>query len=115
MEQKTAIVIGASTGIGAATAEALAQQYKKIAITSFRHPEKLKEVQQKILAQGTDCYAETGDAGDFTFVKQFIEHVTEHFGNHIPLFVNNRRVWDRARVTHRHGRDSRRSMSTNIT
>lgn len=29
MEQKTAIVIGASTGIGAATAEALAQQYKK--------------------------------------------------------------------------------------
>ena len=73
MEQKTAIVIGASTGIGAATAEALAQQYKKIAITSFRHPEKLKEVQQKILAQGTDCYAEIGDAGDFTFVRQFIE------------------------------------------
>ncbi len=35
MEQKTAIVIGASTGIGAATAEALAQQYKKIAITSI--------------------------------------------------------------------------------
>ena len=54
MEQKTAIVIGASTGIGAATAEALAQQYKKIAITSFRHPEKLKEVQQKILAQCRD-------------------------------------------------------------
>ena len=75
MEQKTAIVIGASTGIGAATAEALAQQYKKIAITSFRHPKKLKEVQQKILAQGTDCYAEIGDAGDFTFVRQFIEQI----------------------------------------
>lgn len=89
MEQKTAIVIGASTGIGAATAEALAQQYKKIAITSFRHPEKLKEVQQKILAQGTDCYAEIGDAGDFTFVRQFIEHVIEHFGKKIDLLVNN--------------------------
>ena len=49
MEQKTAIVIGASTGIGAATAEALAQQYKKIAITSFRHPKKLKEVQQIVM------------------------------------------------------------------
>ena len=90
MEQKTAIVIGASTGIGAATAEALAQQYKKIAITSFRHPEKLKEVQQKILAQGTDCYAETGDAGDFTFVKQFIEHVTEQFGDSIFSVPNPR-------------------------
>ena len=115
MEQKTAIVIGASTGIGAATAEALAQQYKKIAITSFRHPEKLKEVQQKILAQGTDCYAETGDAGDFTFVKQFIEHVTEHFGEKIDLLVNNAGISYVGLLTDMDETDWKRIIDTNIT
>ena len=55
MEQKTAIVIGASTGIGAATAEALAQQYKKIAITSFRHLEKLKEVHTEQYQKSYAC------------------------------------------------------------
>lgn len=115
MEQKTAIVIGASTGIGAATAEALAQQYKKIAITSFRHPEKLKEVQQKILAQGTDCYAEIGDAGDFTFVRQFIEHVIEHFGNKIDLLVNNAGISYVGLLTDMDETDWKRIIDTNIT
>lgn len=115
MEQKTAIVIGASTGIGAATAEALAQQYKKIAITSFRHPKKLKEVQQKILAQGTDCYAEIGDAGDFTFVRQFIEHVIEHFGKKIDLLVNNAGISYVGLLTDMDETDWKRIIDTNIT
>ena len=115
MRQKTAIIIGASTGIGAATAEALAKEYKKIAITSFRHPEKLEAVRRLVLAEGADCYAETGDAGDFAFVKQFIEHVTEHFGEEIDLLVNNAGISYVGLLTDMEEADWQRILDTNIT
>lgn len=115
MKQKTAIVIGASTGIGAATATALAKWYKNIAITSFHHPEKLETVRKQVLVQGADCYAETGDAGDFTFVKQFIEHVIEHFGDQIDLLVNNAGISYVGLLTDMEEADWQRIMDTNIT
>ena len=115
MKQKTAIIIGASTGIGAAAAIALAKEYKKIAITSFRHPKKLETVRQLVLAQGADCYAETGDAGDFAFIKRFIGHVTEHFGEEIDLLVNNAGISYIGLLTDMEEADWQRIMDTNIT
>ena len=38
---KTAIIIGASTGIGRETALALSDKYNSISITSFKHKEEL--------------------------------------------------------------------------
>lgn len=89
MKQKTAVIIGASTGIGAETAIKLSNEYKNIAITSFRHTRQLADVQKKILENGADCYMESGDAGDFEFISQFISNVVKRFGNEISLLVNN--------------------------
>ena len=61
---KTAIIIGASTGIGRATALALSGKYNSISITSFKHKEELLSLRDELMAKGCICYCETGDAGD---------------------------------------------------
>ena len=53
----TAIIIGASTGIGRATALALSGTYNNIAITSFRHPDDLMTLQKELTANGCNCLA----------------------------------------------------------
>ena len=47
---KTAIIIGASTGIGRATALALSGKYNSISITSFKHKEE-QNFRQKVQDQ----------------------------------------------------------------
>lgn len=86
---KTAIVTGASTGIGRETAIALAGSYENIAITSFRHVTELDALKTLLEQRGTHCYMEAGDAGDFHFISGFFSHITEHFGTSIDLLVNN--------------------------
>ena len=66
---KTAIIIGASTGIGRATALALSGKYNSISITSFKHKEELLSLRDELMAKGCICYCETGDAGDMEFVS----------------------------------------------
>lgn len=43
---KTAIITGASTGIGKAIALELAGHYDRIAITSYRHPKELENTKE---------------------------------------------------------------------
>ena len=64
---KTAIIIGASTGIGRATALALSGKYNSISITSFKHKEELLSLRDELMAKGCICYCETGDAGDIPY------------------------------------------------
>ena len=45
---KTAIIIGASTGIGRATALALSGKYNSISITSFKHKEELLSLRDEL-------------------------------------------------------------------
>jgi 3-oxoacyl-[acyl-carrier protein] reductase len=85
----TAIIIGASTGIGRETALLLSEKYKHIAITSYKHKKELAELKKLIEEKGSNCYMETGDAGDYAFVTEFISHVIKRFGTNIDLLVNN--------------------------
>ena len=89
MNTKTAVIIGASTGIGACTAVKLSEKYSNIAITSFRHPEELAKVRDRITANGANCYMECGDAGDYEFMKSFINNVANYFDSDIELLINN--------------------------
>lgn len=115
MKQKTAVIIGASTGIGAETAIKLSNEYKNIAITSFRHTRQLADVQKKILENGADCYMGSGDAGDFEFIRQFISNVVERFGNEISLLVNNAGISYIGLLTDMDITDWEHVMNTNLT
>ena len=85
----TAIIIGASTGIGRATALKLADSYNNIAITSFRHRDELMSLKKELDAKGCHCLAMSGDAGDMDFMENFIRTITDTFGDDIDLLVNN--------------------------
>lgn len=86
---KTAIIIGASTGIGRATALALSGKYNSISITSFKHKEELLSLRDELMAKGCICYCETGDAGDMEFMEKFIQNTIDHLGSDIDLLINN--------------------------
>jgi len=85
----TAIIIGASTGIGRTTALRLADSYNNIAITSFRHRDELMSLKKELDAKGCHCLAMSGDAGDMDFMERFIRTITDTFGDDIDLLVNN--------------------------
>ena len=61
--KKTAIITGASTGIGKAIALELAGHYEKIAITSYHHPEELKNTRDLLEHLGVECIAMINNAG----------------------------------------------------
>lgn len=112
---KTAIIIGASTGIGRETAIRLAKSYENISITSYKHTQELLEVKTLIEESGTRCYMEAGDAGDFTFIQGFLAHTVEHFGNTIDLLVNNAAISYVGLLTDMTQEDWEQTMRTNVT
>lgn len=86
--EKTAIVTGASRGIGRACALELAKHFDHLVINSFTHREELNETKSQIEQLGRDCLAVTGDVGDYDFVTHFMDQATKVFPN-IDLLVNN--------------------------
>ncbi len=115
MKNKTAIIIGASTGIGAETALLLSKSFENIAITSSKHEAELLAVKNAILANGAKCYAQVGDASDFEFMKGFISNVTKEFGEEISLLVNNAGISYVGLLTDMTPADWRRTMDVNVT
>lgn len=86
--KKTAIITGASTGIGKAIALELAGTYHCIAITSYRHPEELMNTCSLLTDLGVECIAKSGDCGSYAFVQEFVTDVLSAWG-HIDTLINN--------------------------
>ena len=84
-EYKTAIITGASRGLGLALARLLAEQNWKLIINA-RNAKKLYEV-KKELEQKTEVIAISGDVRDEVHLLQFPENL-EKWG-HLDLIVNN--------------------------
>lgn len=112
---KTAIIIGASTGIGKETAIRLADIYDNIAITSYKHTKELSEVKAILEKRGAHCYMEAGDAGDLTFIQRFLAHTVEHFGSSIDLLINNAAISYVGLMTDMTYEDWEQTMRTNAT
>lgn len=111
---KSAIIIGASTGIGRATAISLAKSYTHIAITSLSHTYALLSLKQELETAGCSCYCESGDAGDFNFMKNFITNAAENAGGHIDLLINNAGISYVGLLTDMSADDFDKTMKTNI-
>ena len=86
--EKTAIITGASRGIGKACAIELAKHFEHIVINSFTHKEDLDDTKKTIEKLGTHCLAITGDIGDYDFVISMIKEAADTCPN-IDLLVNN--------------------------
>ncbi|MFC4314127.1 SDR family NAD(P)-dependent oxidoreductase [Steroidobacter flavus] len=85
---KVALVTGGSRGLGAATAEALAEQGADVAISYVASTEKADAVVEKLRAKGVRAVAIKSDQADTATAKPLIEAVLAHFGK-LDILINN--------------------------
>lgn len=85
---KRALVTGASRGIGAAIALALAEQGADVAITYERSAERAAEVVRAIEAKGRRGFAIQADSADAEAVKRSVDQAAQSLGG-LDILVNN--------------------------
>ena len=88
LEQKVAIVTGASRGIGRAIAEKLAEEGIFVVINYRGNEEQAKQVQQTIKEQGGNAEIYGCDVSDFSACEVFFKDVIETYGR-LDILVNN--------------------------
>lgn len=84
LENKVALITGANSGIGLATAKLFVQEGAKVVITG-RRQEALDEAVKEI---GGDVTAILADASDITKTKEVVEKTVATYGKIDILFVN---------------------------
>ena len=87
LDGKVAIVTGASSGLGAECAVALAEAGADVAIAA-RRSEKLRETQARIEAGGGRCLAHRADVTQPDDCRRLVDATVEHFGR-VDVLVNN--------------------------
>ncbi|WP_010626804.1 SDR family NAD(P)-dependent oxidoreductase [Halomonas sp. KM-1] len=85
---QVALVTGGSRGLGAAIAEALAEQGADVAISYVASADKAEAVVEKLKAKGTQAIAIRSDQADTSSAAALIDDVVSHFGR-LDILVNN--------------------------
>jgi 3-oxoacyl-[acyl-carrier protein] reductase len=88
---KTAIVTGAGTGIGRATAELLAQRGAQVVAAGLQ-PEQLLETVDGIVAAGGEAIAVDADVSDSAAIEAVAARAEEAFGG-TDVLVNNAAIY----------------------
>ena len=88
LANKTALVTGASRGIGRATAIELAKAGAKVAVNYAGNRAAAEEVVALIEAAGGQAFMVQADVGDSAAVDAMVKSVVERFGS-IDILVNN--------------------------
>ena len=88
LQGKRALVTGASRGIGAAIAKALAAEGADVAITYEKSADRANEVVSAIKAQGRKGVAIQADSADVSAVQASIEKTVKELGG-LDILVNN--------------------------
>jgi len=87
LTNKTAIVTGASRGIGKAIALSLANAGVKIVLAA-RHQDDLESAEKEICKIGGQCLAVQADVAEEDHVEHLIKKTTDAFGT-VDILVNN--------------------------
>ncbi len=88
LEGKTALVTGASRGIGRAIALELASEGAKVAVNYASSDAAAKEVADEIAKLGSECLLLKADLADAKQARAMVKQAAEHFG-HLDILVNN--------------------------
>jgi len=94
MENKVVVITGASSGIGKALAFEFASRGSKVVLAA-RNTDKLKEVENELLANGTEVLSVKTDVSIEEDCKNLIEKSVQHFGE-IDVLINNAGISMRA-------------------
>jgi len=85
--KKVCVISGGSRGIGLAISKMMAQRGYNLA-TFSRTQAQLDQYRNKMESLGTNVIAMCGDGASINFLKDFIEHVVNKFGQ-IDVLINN--------------------------
>jgi 3-oxoacyl-[acyl-carrier protein] reductase len=88
LEGKTAIITGASRGIGKAIAIKFAEEGCNIAFTDLNYDDVAKETEKDIAALGVKVKAYASNAADFDDTQKVVDEVIKEFGS-VDALVNN--------------------------
>jgi len=88
LEGKTALITGASKGIGRKIAEKFAEQGANVAFTYLSSVEKGQALEQELQSMGTKVKGYRSDASKFDEAEKLINDIVADFGT-IDIVVNN--------------------------
>lgn len=97
LEGRTAIVSGASKGIGRAVAVEMAKQGANVGINYYSGAEGAAEVAREVEALGRKAILLQGDVSDQSFVEGMVQRVVEECGS-LEHYVSNAVYSDRERM-----------------
>ncbi|MCT4665825.1 MAG: 3-oxoacyl-[acyl-carrier-protein] reductase [Flavobacteriales bacterium] len=86
---KTAIITGATRGIGKGIAQKFAENGANIVFTYVSSEDSAKALEQELRGMGVDAYAIKSDASDFQQAHDLVEVALEKLGGSIDILVNN--------------------------
>lgn len=112
LEGKVAVITGASSGIGEATARALASQGAKVAIAA-RRAERLEQLAKSILSEGGDVLVIVADVRQEADCERMIQETVSKWGR-IDILVNNAGVMLLGPIVGADTEDWRRMIDTNL-
>ncbi|TPD70453.1 3-oxoacyl-[acyl-carrier-protein] reductase [Flavobacterium microcysteis] len=88
LEGKTAIITGASRGIGRGIAEVFAKHGANVAFTYSSSAEAAKVLEDELIALGVKAKGYQSNAADFNEAQKLVDDVIATFGN-IDILINN--------------------------
>ncbi|MGI8788618.1 MAG: SDR family NAD(P)-dependent oxidoreductase, partial [Pyrinomonadaceae bacterium] len=97
LQNKTAIITGASRGVGRATTLRLAESGANVVVNYLREEEKANNVVELCKESGVEAIAVQGDVSEWTNAQRIAQTAIEHFGK-IDLLVSNAGVWEGAPI-----------------
>src|SRR5690242_11726785 len=111
-EGKVALITGASSGIGATTASALAAAGFRVALAA-RRVERLNALVETIAASGGQAYPIDSDVTDENQVKAMVRQTLDHWGQ-VDVLVNSAGLMLLGPVADADTEDWRRMVQTNL-
>lgn len=112
LKSKVVVVTGASSGIGEATARALAARGAAVVLAA-RNEEKLRFLEREILAAGDQALAVKTDVEDEASVEAMVERTVGEFGA-LDILVNNAGLGLSGRVAELQPADLRYLFEVNL-